>query len=791
MTTVKGDPLDIRNLRASDLNDNWEHGTLGDGAPSNNKAAGSRTVKNREASLTAQCLICTGPAAAHQHYGAVCCYSCRAFFRRGITRNYACVRGDNLCQVNSITRTNCKRCRYARCLAVGMKPELVDATLKRKQEEKRRQELLDIQHEMGIQTALDTSQAVTGMMQLQQGGVSAVEQGQVPSAQHSIQAQHVLQAVQGLQTPLPRHLLQPHQSVLGTEKADDSLLYQALEGRKKVLLELRNGEDLQENKKSTSIQNRANPLAPEAHHMEVDAFKDNPQNDQPVRQQTYYIFHPLTQSFEPITIAEFEENAVIEEVVVAEDYSTPKYDIETSVVNEHDYIEITGDEGFQNKRQKLNHHDQSNLQTEMGDGVHDSQIIEFNEKVEIKPVIAPIVKEIDHSGIPKCNVVKIEKTHTEKFNQTSVIKRLTPELIEETVRNHKVIMDANASKVSEYIGGNTDEKSSVADLGKVIEETIGKENVRTADKVEISAAIPNSIEVYGDGVPQVDIEQLVDVCFKEELLKSTESDNSKLDVESYDTRIEHDIVATCKENGTKAIPKSRKLSGLKRRRQSGSLLPLKKRRTHLNSIVSLNSQKLMFFKFTIEEYLRLDDLVKRRFSYHEKLLLAFNRGIHTPGKSKEMASLLLLKECFDELNDEYAVLIRYISEIWSVSSAVELAMCKSVKETLPTPYTKAEKSDASKLFIVKTISGCLLPIIEVMSKEVIGNNEIATLLLLAAVTSVVDDRMKSLNRNYFLMLYRYLSSFFHVEEAAVTTDMYRGHLSKLSRYFFVCKIISF
>ena len=88
-----------------------------------------------------------------QHYGAVCCYSCRAFFRRGITRSYVCVRGDDLCQVgvsmlskqvqryciglnmqvNSITRTNCKRCRYARCLAVGMKPELVDATLKRKQ----------------------------------------------------------------------------------------------------------------------------------------------------------------------------------------------------------------------------------------------------------------------------------------------------------------------------------------------------------------------------------------------------------------------------------------------------------------------------------------------------------------------------------------------------------------------------------------------------------------------------------------------------------------------------------
>ena len=45
------------------------------------------------------------------------------------SRSYACVRGDDLCQVNSITRTNCKRCRYARCLAVGMKPELVGATI--------------------------------------------------------------------------------------------------------------------------------------------------------------------------------------------------------------------------------------------------------------------------------------------------------------------------------------------------------------------------------------------------------------------------------------------------------------------------------------------------------------------------------------------------------------------------------------------------------------------------------------------------------------------------------------
>ena len=57
----------------------------------------------------------------------------RAFFRRGISREYTCVRGDMTCQVNSITRTNCKRCRFDRCLEVGMRPELVDATLRRKQ----------------------------------------------------------------------------------------------------------------------------------------------------------------------------------------------------------------------------------------------------------------------------------------------------------------------------------------------------------------------------------------------------------------------------------------------------------------------------------------------------------------------------------------------------------------------------------------------------------------------------------------------------------------------------------
>ena len=90
----------------------------------------------------------------------------------------------------------------------------------------------------------------------------------------------------------------------------------------------------------------------------------------PLRQQTYYIFHPPTQvtshtrhnihlflqTFEPITIAEFEESDVIEEVVVAEDYSVAKLedrvmvgkqeDDMMTVVNEHDYVEVPAEGGL-------------------------------------------------------------------------------------------------------------------------------------------------------------------------------------------------------------------------------------------------------------------------------------------------------------------------------------------------------------------------------------------------------------------------------------------------------------
>jgi len=75
-----------------------------------------------------KCKICKEPAAKHIHYGAVSCFSCRAFFRRSIqnetSETYVCRRNKD-CQINIKTRRNCQYCRYRRCLDVGMKPSWV------------------------------------------------------------------------------------------------------------------------------------------------------------------------------------------------------------------------------------------------------------------------------------------------------------------------------------------------------------------------------------------------------------------------------------------------------------------------------------------------------------------------------------------------------------------------------------------------------------------------------------------------------------------------------------------
>ena len=65
----------------------------------------------------------------HLNYGAVACYSCRAFFRRVHQASmdlpdFQCKQGGG-CIVNEKSRRKCKRCRYDACVSSGMKSEAV------------------------------------------------------------------------------------------------------------------------------------------------------------------------------------------------------------------------------------------------------------------------------------------------------------------------------------------------------------------------------------------------------------------------------------------------------------------------------------------------------------------------------------------------------------------------------------------------------------------------------------------------------------------------------------------
>ena len=61
-----------------------------------------------------------------KHYGAVTCYSCRAFFRRSQDRKRPLrCKLSNSCEVGPDIGKSCPKCRYEKCLGVGMQPHLV------------------------------------------------------------------------------------------------------------------------------------------------------------------------------------------------------------------------------------------------------------------------------------------------------------------------------------------------------------------------------------------------------------------------------------------------------------------------------------------------------------------------------------------------------------------------------------------------------------------------------------------------------------------------------------------
>ncbi|XP_028396333.1 photoreceptor-specific nuclear receptor-like [Dendronephthya gigantea] len=69
------------------------------------------------------CEVCEDKSTG-KHYGVYCCDGCSGFFKRTVRRSTPWVcRNNNQCVVDRGNRTDCRACRFKKCLMVNMKPE--------------------------------------------------------------------------------------------------------------------------------------------------------------------------------------------------------------------------------------------------------------------------------------------------------------------------------------------------------------------------------------------------------------------------------------------------------------------------------------------------------------------------------------------------------------------------------------------------------------------------------------------------------------------------------------------
>jgi hypothetical protein len=89
---------------------------------SNANEQNDETLKDEKRPVS-DCHVCGDRAIAHMHYGGICCYSCKAFFRRAVQNGkdkaYKCKK-DSDCEVSVNTRRGCQKCRFEKCREIGM-----------------------------------------------------------------------------------------------------------------------------------------------------------------------------------------------------------------------------------------------------------------------------------------------------------------------------------------------------------------------------------------------------------------------------------------------------------------------------------------------------------------------------------------------------------------------------------------------------------------------------------------------------------------------------------------------
>eukprot|EP00090_Calanus_glacialis_P015190 TRINITY_DN24045_c0_g1_i1.p1 TRINITY_DN24045_c0_g1~~TRINITY_DN24045_c0_g1_i1.p1 ORF type:complete len:419 (+),score=84.64 TRINITY_DN24045_c0_g1_i1:22-1257(+) len=113
------------------------------------------------------CAVCGDKAPCYRLYGATTvCYSCRIFFRRTVKgrQKLNCLNAEDvLCSFDKLTRNKCRKCRYDKCLEVGMNPLLVDSCKQTKINEQQRsaESTVIVTNHANIQRSLQSEDMAT------------------------------------------------------------------------------------------------------------------------------------------------------------------------------------------------------------------------------------------------------------------------------------------------------------------------------------------------------------------------------------------------------------------------------------------------------------------------------------------------------------------------------------------------------------------------------------------------------------------------------------------------------
>lgn len=79
--------------------------------------------------FTKRCRICGDITLVHFNFNGLSCQSCKKFFRRNVDKikEYKCQKNGK-CLITKLTRKSCKRCRFDKCIEIGMRMDLISKT---------------------------------------------------------------------------------------------------------------------------------------------------------------------------------------------------------------------------------------------------------------------------------------------------------------------------------------------------------------------------------------------------------------------------------------------------------------------------------------------------------------------------------------------------------------------------------------------------------------------------------------------------------------------------------------